>query len=108
MDFTYDDEQLALQEVARTALERECGPDLLRQLADDDAGHHARACGRPSSTSGGPASWCPTEHGGTGAGLLETCIVLEQMGRIPLPGPVLLLRGGRHRWPPAPSAPPSC
>jgi alkylation response protein AidB-like acyl-CoA dehydrogenase len=29
----------------------------------------------------------PEDQGGTGAGLLETCIVLEQMGRIPLPGP---------------------
>ncbi len=29
----------------------------------------------------------PEEYGGTGAGLLEMCIVLEQMGRIPLPGP---------------------
>src|ERR1700683_4004228 len=33
VDFTYDDEQLALQEVARGALERECGPELVRQLA---------------------------------------------------------------------------
>ena len=38
MDFTYDDEQLALQEVARGALERECGPDVVRQLADDPEG----------------------------------------------------------------------
>jgi alkylation response protein AidB-like acyl-CoA dehydrogenase len=86
VDFTYDDEQLALQEVARTALERECSPQLLRELADD-----------PTGTT--PALWStlvdlgwnsllvPAELGGTGAGLLETCIVLEQMGRLPLPGP---------------------
>ena len=29
----------------------------------------------------------PEAHGGSGAPLLETCIVLEQMGRVPLPGP---------------------
>ena len=29
----------------------------------------------------------PEAQGGAGAGLLETCIVLEQMGRIPMPGP---------------------
>ena len=38
MDFTYDDEQLALQEVVRGALERECGPDVVRQLADGPEG----------------------------------------------------------------------
>ncbi len=86
MDFTYDDEQLALQEVARTALERECGPDLLRQLADDDAGI------TPGLWStlvdlGWTGLLVPEDQGGVGAGLLETTIVLEQMGRIPLPGP---------------------
>jgi alkylation response protein AidB-like acyl-CoA dehydrogenase len=31
----------------------------------------------------------PEVDGGSGTGLLETCIVLEQMGRVPLPGPFL-------------------
>jgi alkylation response protein AidB-like acyl-CoA dehydrogenase len=86
VDFTYDDEQLALQEVARTALERECGPDLLRELADGDAGI------TPGLWStlvdlGWTGLLVPEDQGGVGAGLLETTIVLEQMGRIPLPGP---------------------
>ncbi len=86
MDFTYDDEQLALQEVARTALERECNPELLRQLADDDAGI------TPGLWStlvdlGWTGLLVPEDQGGVGAGLLETAIVLEQMGRIPVPGP---------------------
>ena len=51
MDFTYDDEQLALQDVARAALERECGPDVVRQLADDpDA-----ASGSSGRSTMGPA-----------------------------------------------------
>jgi alkylation response protein AidB-like acyl-CoA dehydrogenase len=86
VDFTYDDEQLALQDVARTALERECGPDVVRQLADDPAGII------PSLWStlvdlGWTGLLVSDEYGGVGAGLLETCIVAEQMGRIPLPGP---------------------
>jgi alkylation response protein AidB-like acyl-CoA dehydrogenase len=86
VDFTYDEEQLALQDVARAALARECGPDLLRALADDDAGT------TPSLWStlvelGWTGLLVPEEYGGTGSGLLEACIVLEQMGRIPLPGP---------------------
>jgi len=86
VDFTYDDEQLALQEVARTALERECGPDLVRQLADDASGM-TPALWSTLADLGWTGLLVPEDQGGTGAGLLETCIVLEQMGRIPLPGP---------------------
>ena len=86
MDFTYDDEQLALQEVARSALERECGPQLLRELADDPSGM-TPALWSTLVDLGWTGLLVPEDQGGTGAGLLETCVVLEQMGRIPLPGP---------------------
>ncbi len=86
MDFTYDDEQLALQEVARTALERECSPDVVRQLAEDEAGI-TPALWSTLVDLGWTGLLVPEEHGGSGAGLLEMCVVLEQMGRIPLPGP---------------------
>ena len=86
MDFTYDDEQLALQEVARAALERECGPDVVRQLADESDGI-TPALWSTLVDLGWTGLLVPEEHGGSGAGLLETCIVLEQMGRLPLPGP---------------------
>jgi alkylation response protein AidB-like acyl-CoA dehydrogenase len=86
VDFTYDDEQLALQDVARGALERECTPQILRELADDDAGI-TPALWSTLVDLGWTGLLVPAEDGGTSAGLLETCIVLEQMGRIPLPGP---------------------
>jgi alkylation response protein AidB-like acyl-CoA dehydrogenase len=86
VDFTYDDEQLALQEVARLALERECSPQLLREMADNDAGI-TPALWSTLVDLGWTGLLVPAEYGGTGAGLLETCVVLEQMGRIPLPGP---------------------
>jgi alkylation response protein AidB-like acyl-CoA dehydrogenase len=86
VDFTFDDEQLALQDVARAALERECDPQMVRTLVDE-----------PTAMT--PALWVtlvelgwtgllvPEALGGTGTGLLEMCIVAEQMGRLPLPGP---------------------
>ena len=86
MDFTYDDEQLALQEVARAALERECGPDVVRQLADDPAGI-TPALWNTLVELGWTGLLVPEEYGGSGAGLLETCVVLEEMGGRPLPGP---------------------
>jgi alkylation response protein AidB-like acyl-CoA dehydrogenase len=86
VDFTYDDEQVALQEVARSALERECGPDLLRQLADEPAGITPELWSTLVDL-GWTGLLVPEEQGGTGSGLLELCIVAEQMGRVPLPGP---------------------
>lgn len=81
MDFTFDAEQQALQQVARRAME-EFGSESLRALADDPIGVS-------------PEQWLKlVELGWTGllspesgGGLLEMCIVLEQMGRVPLPGP---------------------
>ncbi len=81
VDFTFDAEQLALQDVARRAME-EIDGDELRRLADDpvgfDAGHWARLV---------ELGWTGMLQPDSGAGLLEMCIVLEQMGRVPLPGP---------------------
>jgi alkylation response protein AidB-like acyl-CoA dehydrogenase len=81
VDFTFDAEQLALQDVARRAMD-ELDVGLLRQLADDDAGFTPDLWDRLVSLG-----WTSMLIPGEGAGLLEMCIVLEQMGRVPLPGP---------------------
>lgn len=86
VDFTYDDEQLALQDVARHALEREFPPAIVRDLADDPTGI-TPALWSTLVDLGWSGLLVPAELGGTGAGLLEMCIVLEQMGSIPMPGP---------------------
>lgn len=81
MDFTFDAEQLALQEVARRAMDAERA-GTLRQLADDPDGVTPELWDRLVALG-----WTGMLVPGGGAGLLETCIVLEQMGRVPLPGP---------------------
>ncbi len=88
MDFTFDAEQLALRDVARQALEREVDGALLRQLADDPDGVTEHLWNRLVEL-GWVGMLVPERHGGSDAGLLQTCIVLEQMGRVPMPGPFL-------------------
>src|SRR5580698_9965047 len=85
VDFTYDDEQIALQEVARGALERECGPDVVRRLADEADGI-TPALWSTLADLGWTGLLVPEEYGGSGAGLPEMGVVLEEMGRVPLPG----------------------
>lgn len=86
MDFTFDAEQLALRDVARQALERAVDGATLRALADGPTGTTDELWGTLVEL-GWTGLLVPEAHGGAGAGLLEACIVLEQMGRIPLPGP---------------------
>ena len=81
MDFTFDAEQVALQDVARKAMD-EVGGDELRRLADDPDGFSPEGWQRLVDLG-----WTGMLAPDGGAGLLETCIVLEQMGRVPLPGP---------------------
>ena len=81
MDFTFDAEQLALQDVARRAM-GEVGGDSLRPLADDPSGVTPELWDRLVSMG-----WTGMLVPGEGAGLLEMGIILEQMGRVPLPGP---------------------
>jgi alkylation response protein AidB-like acyl-CoA dehydrogenase len=81
VDFTFDEEQLALQQVARRAMD-EAGRENLRALADDPSGLSPELWDRLVSLG-----WTGMLAPDSGAGLLEMCIVLEQMGRVPLPGP---------------------
>src|SRR5580698_5614445 len=78
VDFTSDDEQLALQEVERGALERECGPDVVRQLADDPQGI-TPALLNTRVELGWTGLLVPDEYCSSGVGLLEMCVVLEEM-----------------------------
>jgi alkylation response protein AidB-like acyl-CoA dehydrogenase len=86
VDFTFDAEQLELRDVARQALERAVDGATLRSLADGPTGVSDELWGALVEL-GWTGLLVPEDHGGAGAGLLETCIVLEQMGRIPVPGP---------------------
>lgn len=86
VDFTLDADQLALREVARGALERAVGAEVLRGLVEDPVGCTSELWAHLVDL-GWTGLLVPVAHGGAGAGLLETGIVLEEMGRVPLPGP---------------------
>lgn len=82
MDFTFDAEQVALQDVARRAMDEVDGATL-RRLADGPDGVTPELWAKLVAL-GWPGLLAPA----SGAGLLETCIVLEQTARVPLPGPL--------------------
>ena len=86
MDFTYDAEQEALRDVARQAMDRETGGELVRRLADDPVGHDDRLWATLAEL-GWTGLVIPESEGGAGGDLADLCIVLTETGRVPLPGP---------------------
>ena len=87
MDFTLDPAQEALAETAAKAMERERNDGVVRRLADDPVGVDA-ASWRTVVDLGWTGLLVDGAHGGAGGGLLDACIVVEQAGRVPLPGPL--------------------
>jgi alkylation response protein AidB-like acyl-CoA dehydrogenase len=93
MEFTLDDDQVALAETARQFLAEQAPSAYVRAVIDDTT-----PGGRAGITSemwdrlvelGWVGLLVPEEHGGSGMGLLEMMVVLEAMGRLPFPGPFL-------------------
>jgi alkylation response protein AidB-like acyl-CoA dehydrogenase len=94
MEFTLDDDQRALQETARSFLADQAPSAYVRSMLDDDQGDPdgpgiTDDLWRKLVDLGWVGLLVPEEQGGTGAGFLEVMVVLEEMGRLPLPGPFL-------------------
>jgi alkylation response protein AidB-like acyl-CoA dehydrogenase len=94
VELTLDDGQRALQETARSFLATEAPPSYVRSMLDDDAGDPdgpgtSDDLWRRMVDLGWVGLLVPEELGGSGAGFVEAVVVLEEMGRLPLPGPFL-------------------
>lgn len=87
MDFEFTDDQLDLQDGARTILASACPPSLVRSVYDgegDGADLWATLVGLDW-----PALGLPEEVGGLGLGSLEVGILVEELGRVVAPTPFL-------------------
>jgi alkylation response protein AidB-like acyl-CoA dehydrogenase len=88
MEFALDDAQQALQATARQFLAERTPSSYVRAMTEDDAGITPDLWEQLVEL-GWVGLLVPEEHGGAGMGLLEVMVVLEEMGRLPLPGPFL-------------------
>jgi alkylation response protein AidB-like acyl-CoA dehydrogenase len=88
MEFTLDDDQHALQTTARQFLAEQAPSDYVRAMTEDPAGVTPEFW-QQLVDLGWVGLMVPEAHGGSGMGLLEMMVVLEEMGRLPLPGPFL-------------------
>jgi alkylation response protein AidB-like acyl-CoA dehydrogenase len=88
VDFTFSEEQEALRATARAFLEREVGPTGVRAMLDDERGITDELWAKVVEL-GWTGLLVPEPHGGNGLGMLEVCVLAEETGSLPLPGPWL-------------------
>ncbi|HVN51409.1 MAG TPA: acyl-CoA dehydrogenase family protein [Acidimicrobiales bacterium] len=88
MEFTLDDDQRALQRTVRSMLGEHAPPAYVREMLDDEVGVSPELW-QHMVELGWVGLLVPEGQGGAGMGLLEMMVVVEEMGRLPLPGPFL-------------------
>ena len=86
MDFRLTEAQQQLAGVARELLRKRCTPKLVQELALGVRGFPDDLW-REMSGLGWPGLLVPADFGGSEGGLLDVVLLVEEMGRVCLPGP---------------------
>lgn len=88
MDFAFSSDQQLVKNAARSFLDEHCTPAAVRALMDDPRGEN-EALWKEIAQLGWLGLALPEAHGGSGLGMVETALILEEMGRAAYPGPYL-------------------
>ena len=86
MEFTFSEEQDALRDSVRSFLEGESPAEYWRTMMEDERGF-TDSVWKEVVELGWTGLLVPEEHGGMGLGLVDVVVVMEEMGRVPFPGP---------------------
>jgi alkylation response protein AidB-like acyl-CoA dehydrogenase len=95
MNFGFNEEQELLRSTARKFFENECPSEVVRKLMDTPEGVTPALWGKLAE-QGWTGLIYPEAHDGTGLGLVDLVVLMEEMGRAVVPGPYLstVLLGG--------------
>jgi alkylation response protein AidB-like acyl-CoA dehydrogenase len=95
MDFGFSEEQELLRKTAREFLEAECPVTYARQMMEDERGYLPEKW-QQMADLGWMGLIFPERFGGSGLDMVDLVVVLEEMGRVVLPGPYFptVLLGG--------------
>ena len=87
MDFTFSEEQDAVRDLAAQIFEGHATPERVKEVERSEE-RVDRELWRALADAGLLAIAVPEEHGGSGLGLVELCLLLEQQGRRVAPVPL--------------------
>jgi alkylation response protein AidB-like acyl-CoA dehydrogenase len=95
MDFGFSPEQEMLRATARKFLENECTSAFVRARMEEPAGVTDDFWSKLAE-QGWLGLVYPEEHGGSGLGFVDLTVLMEEMGRVVMPGPFFstVLLGG--------------
>jgi len=95
MDFGFSPEQEMLRATARKFLENECTSAFVRARMEEPAGVTDEFWAKLAE-QGWLGLVYPEEHGGSGLGFVDLTVLMEEMGRVVMPGPFFstVLLGG--------------
>ena len=86
MDFGFSEEQEMLRSSARDFLAKEAPMTYVRKMMDDERGYTPELW-KKMAELGWMGLILPEEFGGSGLDFVDMVVVLEEMGRVVLPGP---------------------
>ena len=87
MNFDFSEDQKFLRDEARKFLTAQCPSTAVRTVLDNqDVTHDAKLWGQIGEM-GWLGAAIPEEHGGLGLGMLELCVIAEELGRVLAPVP---------------------
>src|SRR5260370_30314659 len=86
MDFSFTPDQTLLKNSARSFLDEHCKPAAVRLTWDDPRGE-SETMWKEMAQLGWLGLSLPEEHGGSGLGMVETALLLDELGRAAYPGP---------------------
>ena len=87
MNFDFSDDQKFLRDEARKFLEAQCTMAQVREVLDDDSKSHNDGVWKKIVDMGWLGAAIPEEYGGLGLGMLELCVIAEELGRTLAPVP---------------------
>jgi alkylation response protein AidB-like acyl-CoA dehydrogenase len=87
MNFDFSDDQKFLRDEARKFLAAQCTSAHVREVLDDDSKSHNEGVWKQIVEMGWLGAAIPEAYGGLGLGMLELCVIAEELGRVLAPVP---------------------
>lgn len=87
MNFDFSEDQKFLRDEARKFLAAQCTSAHVRAVLDDDTKTHNQEVWQKIVEMGWLGAAIPEEFGGLGLGMLELCVIAEELGRVLAPVP---------------------
>ena len=87
MNFDFSEDQKFLANEARKFLSAQCTSTHVREVLDDEDKSHHEGVWKQVVEMGWLGTAIPEEYGGLGLGMLELCVIAEEMGRALAPVP---------------------